>query len=187
MTSETPVERSAAGEGNVVTQSSDTRQYVTFVAGDEVFAVEMAPVQEIIRVPTVVRVPLSPPTLEGLANLRGKVLPIVSLRRALGFAERESDDASRAVVIDLGQPLGFVVDRVASVVGVEASKIEGVQGISGTVNTNCYRPDQGHWRPRHGDGAELRKTHCPGICPDCGHRPRPGQRRRQGHGARHSG
>ncbi len=135
MTSETPVELSVAGEGNVVTQSSDTRQYVTFVAGDEVFAVEMAPVQEIIRVPTVVRVPLSPPTLEGLANLRGKVLPIVSLRRALGFAERESDDASRAVVIDLGQPLGFVVDRVASVVGVEASKIEGVQGISGTVNT----------------------------------------------------
>jgi purine-binding chemotaxis protein CheW len=92
-------------------------------------------VQEIIRVPSVVRVPLSPPTLEGLANLRGKVLPIVSLRRALGFAEREADDASRAVVIDIGQPLGFVVDRVASVVGVDANKIEGVQGIRGTVNT----------------------------------------------------
>ncbi len=136
MTSETSVELSSApGEGSVITQTSDTRQYVTFVAGDEVFAVEMAPVQEIIRVPSVVRVPLSPPTLEGLANLRGKVLPIVSLRRALGYAERESDDASRAVVIDLGQPLGFVVDRVASVVGVEAGKIEGVQGISGTVNT----------------------------------------------------
>ena len=135
MTNEPSVEVSAAGEGNVITQSSDTRQYVTFVAGDEVFAVEMTPVQEIIRVPSVVRVPLSPPTLEGLANLRGKVLPIVSLRRALGYAERESDDASRAVVIDLGQPLGFVVDRVASVVGVDASKIEGVQGISGTVNT----------------------------------------------------
>jgi len=135
MTTETNVEPSAVDGVSVITQASDTRQYVTFVAGDEVFAVEMAPVQEIIRVPSVVRVPLSPPTLEGLANLRGKVLPIVSLRRALGFAERESDDASRAVVIDLGQPLGFVVDRVASVVGVDANKIEGVQGISGTVNT----------------------------------------------------
>ncbi len=135
MTSETSTEVSAAADGKVIAQSSDTRQYVTFVAGDEVFAVEMTPVQEIIRVPSVVRVPLSPPTLEGLANLRGKVLPIVSLRRALGYAERESDDASRAVVIDLGQPLGFVVDRVASVVGVEGSKIEGVEGISGTVNT----------------------------------------------------
>jgi purine-binding chemotaxis protein CheW len=115
---------------------SDARQYVTFMAGDEVFAVEMAPVQEIIRVPSVVRVPLSPPTLEGLANLRGKVLPIVSLRRALGFAERAADDTSRAVVIDIGQPMGFVVDRVSSVVGVDASKIESVEGIGGTINTD---------------------------------------------------
>ena len=118
------------------TQSTETRQYVTFIAGDEVFAVEMAPVQEIIRVPEVVRVPLSPPTLEGLANLRGKVLPIVSLRRTLGFADRVADDTSRAVVINLGQPIGFVVDRVASVVGVDVGQIEDVGGIQGTVNTD---------------------------------------------------
>ena len=117
------------------TQVSDTRQFVTFLVGKEVFAVDMAPVQEIIRVPTVVRVPLAPPTLDGLANLRGKVLPIVSLRRIFGFEEREYDDATRAVIIDLGQPLGFVVDRVASVVGVEPNQIEGVTGIRGTVNT----------------------------------------------------
>lgn len=135
MTSETNSEWNGAEEASAQTQKTDTRQYVTFIAGDEVFAVEMAPVQEIIRVPDVVRVPLSPPTLEGLSNLRGKVLPIVSLRRALGFAERETDDSSRAVVIDIGQPMGFVVDRVASVVGVDASKIEGVEGIHGTVNT----------------------------------------------------
>lgn len=134
MTSETTTD-SSAGQAFASDQTGDTRQYVTFMAGDEVFAVEMAPVQEIIRVPDVVRVPLSPPTLEGLANLRGKVLPIVSLRRALGFNERESDDTSRAVVIDIGQPMGFVVDRVASVVGVDSSKIEGVDGIGGTVNT----------------------------------------------------
>ena len=114
---------------------SNIRQFVTFFAGDEVFAVDMAPVQEIIRVPEVVRVPLSPPTLEGLANLRGKVLPIISLRRIFGFDERDYDDATRAVVIDLGQPMGFVVDRVASVVGVEPAKIEDVDTLSSTVNT----------------------------------------------------
>lgn len=117
-------------------ESSDTRQFVTFLVGKEVFAVDMAPVQEIIRVPQVVRVPLAPPSLDGLANLRGKVLPIVSLRRIFGFEEHEYDDATRAVVIDIGQPLGFVVDRVASVVGVEASQIEGVGSIHGTVNTD---------------------------------------------------
>jgi purine-binding chemotaxis protein CheW len=122
-------------DDNIDEQVSDIRQFVTFIAGDEVFAVDMAPVQEIIRVPEVVRVPLAPPTLDGLANLRGKVLPIVSLRRVFGFAEQEYDDSTRALVIDIGQPLGFVVDRVASVVGVEPGKIEGVGSIQGTVNT----------------------------------------------------
>jgi len=122
-------------EGGLNAAESDIRQFVTFAAGNEVFAVDMAPVQEIIRVPEVVRVPLAPPTLEGLANLRGKVLPIISLRRIFGFDEKEYDDATRAVVIDLGQPLGFVVDRVASVVGVEPGKIEDVGSIRGTVNT----------------------------------------------------
>jgi purine-binding chemotaxis protein CheW len=114
---------------------SAIRQYVTFITGDEVFAVDMAPVQEIIRVPEVVRVPLAPSTLEGLSNLRGKVLPIISLRRVFGFADRAYDEATRAVVIDYGQPLGFVVDRVASVVGVELAKIEDVGSIKGTINT----------------------------------------------------
>jgi purine-binding chemotaxis protein CheW len=116
-------------------QESDIRQFVTFIAGDEVFAVDMNPVQEIIRVPDVVKVPLAPHTLEGLANLRGKVLPIISLRRIFGFAECDYNDSTRAIVIDIGQPLGFVVDRVASVVGVESGKIEGVESISSTMNT----------------------------------------------------
>lgn len=112
---------------------SDTRQFVTFLAGGEVFAVDMAPVQEIIRVPQVVRVPLAPSTMNGLANLRGRVLPIISLRRIFGFDDLDSDDATRAVVIDFGTPLGFVVDRVASVINVEPNRIENVDGIQSTV------------------------------------------------------
>jgi purine-binding chemotaxis protein CheW len=112
-----------------------TQQFVTFMAGDEVFAADMSPVKEIIRVPEVVRVPMAPAALEGLANLRGKVLPIISLRRLFGFPEAVNDDSTRALVIDVGQPLGFVVDRVASVVGVDAGKIEDVGSIRATVNT----------------------------------------------------
>ncbi|WPL15929.1 Chemotaxis protein CheW [Thiorhodovibrio winogradskyi] len=115
---------------------SDIRQFVIFLCGEEIFAVDMTPVQEIIRVPDVVRVPLAPPTLEGLANLRGKVLPIISLRRLFGFPERDADDSTRALVIDLGQPLGFVVDRVASVVGVETARIQDVGALTTTVRTD---------------------------------------------------
>jgi purine-binding chemotaxis protein CheW len=112
-----------------------TQQFVTFIAGNEVFAADMVPVKEIIRVPDVVRVPLAPAALEGLANLRGKVLPIISLRRLFGFPELPHDDSTRALVVDVGQPLGFVVDRVSSVVGVDASHIEDVGSIGTTVNT----------------------------------------------------
>jgi purine-binding chemotaxis protein CheW len=112
-----------------------SQQFVTFMAGDEVFAADMSPVKEIIRVPEVVRVPLAPSALEGLANLRGKVLPIISLRRLFGFPELPHDDSTRALVIDVGQPLGFVVDRVSSVVGVDSSQIEDVGSIRTTVNT----------------------------------------------------
>jgi purine-binding chemotaxis protein CheW len=116
-------------------QNSDICQFVTFIVGHEVFAVDLAPVQEIIRVPEVVGVPMAPSSLDGLANLRGKILPIISLRRIFGFEERAYDDSTRAVVIDLGQPLGFIVDRVASVVSVDRGQIESPGAIKSTVDT----------------------------------------------------
>lgn len=116
-------------------QEADTCQYVTFQTGGEVFAVEMAPVLEIIRVPDVVRVPLAPAALDGLSNLRGKILPIISLRHVFGFARSEHDDSTRALVIDIGQPLGFVVDRVTSVVGVEPGRVESVDSIRSSIDT----------------------------------------------------
>lgn len=116
-------------------RASTTRQFVTFATGTEVFAAPMSMVQEIIRVPEVVRVPLAPPTLNGLANLRGRVLPIVSLRGLFGFETGRHDDATRVLVVNVGRPLGFVVDRVTSVIEVEPDRIEDVDGISSTVDT----------------------------------------------------
>lgn len=132
---------SAAEEINELDgQDNDERQqYVTFRVGEELFAVEMNPVQEIIRVPDVVRVPLAPPSLCGLANLRGKVLPILSLRYLFGIAETEIDEATRAVVIDVGQPLGFVVDRVASVIDCDPSQLEDASQIKSSVDTTLLK------------------------------------------------
>ncbi|WP_226018067.1 chemotaxis protein CheW [Novosphingobium sp. FKTRR1] len=113
-----------------------TRQFVTFHLQNEVFAVNMVAVREIIRVPDVTRVPLAPPALDGVANLRGSVVPIVSLRRLLGLEEREADEATRAVVIDVGQPVGFVVDRVSSVLSVDQNQIEGVAGCTGAIDVD---------------------------------------------------
>jgi purine-binding chemotaxis protein CheW len=114
----------------------DAHQYITFAVGTEVFAVGMEMVREIIRSPEAVRVPLAPPTLEGLANLRGDVLPILSLRGLFGFEPRDRDDATRVIVVDVGQAVGFVVDRVSSVVEVGADMIEDVGSISSAVDAD---------------------------------------------------
>src|SRR5471032_1820779 len=79
--------------------TSDARQFVIFHVKDEMFAVPLAEVKEIIRMPGVVRMPLSPASLEGLANLRGTVLPVVNLRSVFSFEQVGHDDATRVVVL----------------------------------------------------------------------------------------
>ncbi|MFN7723571.1 MAG: chemotaxis protein CheW [Rubrivivax sp.] len=116
--------------------TAQDNQFVTFAVANEMFAVQMAPVQEIIRVPEVARLPLAPAALDGLANLRGRVLPIMNLRRLFNTAERDHDDATRALVINLGTPLGFVVDRVASVVSIEPGEIEPARAIQSVVQAD---------------------------------------------------
>ena len=109
--------------------SVQDNQFVTFSVSGEMFAVPMGPVQEIIRVPEVARLPLAPPSLAGLSNLRGRVLPIVNLRKIFNTEHREHDDATRALVIDIGQPLGFVVDRVSSVISVEPGEMQSASAV----------------------------------------------------------
>ncbi len=112
-------------------------QFVSFELAGEKFAVPMAPVQEIIRLPDVARLPLAPPALLGLANLRGRVLPLMSLRRLVGLPDLAQNDAARAIVIHCGQALGFLVDRVLSVLHVEPGELQPAAGIQSVVQTDC--------------------------------------------------
>lgn len=116
--------------------ADNAKQFVIFHIKDEMFAVPLADVREIIRMPTVVRMPMSPPALEGLANLRGTVLPVVNLRSVFNFEPVDHNDATRVVVFDQGCPVGLVVDRMANVVTVETGDIESADTIQSTVDTN---------------------------------------------------
>ena len=98
-TTEAALERDAASdphadnsgsETNDEAAISSTRQFVTFHMEKETFAVPLTEVQEIIRLPAMVEVPMASPSLEGLANLRGSVLPIINLRRIFRHAGRRS-------------------------------------------------------------------------------------------------
>ena len=122
------------------------RQYVTFFVDGEAFAVALSEVKEIIRMPGLVRLPLSPASIEGLANLRGSVLPIVSARHMFGQEDIAHDDATRVVILDRGRPVGLVVDRMANVVTVDDDH----------RYRHAERRDQGCRGPRHGHDPRCR-------------------------------
>jgi purine-binding chemotaxis protein CheW len=114
----------------------DSADYVTFDMAGERYAFPMRRVQEIIRMPAVVKVPLGPPSLEGLANLRGRVLPVVSLRRCCDMQQTGHDETTRVIVVDGGVPLGFVVDRVSSVISVDPASVESADSVQSTVRSD---------------------------------------------------
>ncbi|GAA0551259.1 chemotaxis protein CheW [Paractinoplanes ferrugineus] len=115
---------------------ADNADYVTFDMAGERYAFPMTRVQEIIRMPTVVKVPLGPPSLAGLANLRGRVLPVVGLRECCDMPGVEHDETTRVIVVDGGVPLGFVVDRVASVISIDPAAMESADSVRSTVNSD---------------------------------------------------
>src|SRR4051794_35489398 len=103
----------------------DEQQLVVFELGAELYGVEIARVHEIIRLQTVTRVPRAPAFVEGVINLRGKVIPVVDLRRRFGLPSAEHTRSSRIVVVEIGdQVVGIVVDGVSEVLRVNNATIE---------------------------------------------------------------
>jgi len=116
-------------------EEHEGEQVVIFALGSGKFAAPMRLVQEIIRVPDTVRVPLAPSHLSGLGNLRGRVLPIFSLRHMLSMEDIVCDESTRALVIRVGTPLGFLVDKVHSVMTFDPSQIEPASRVEGSIDS----------------------------------------------------
>ena len=108
-----------------VTGTADERQLVVFQLGAELYGVEISRVHEIIRLQSVTRVPRSPAFVEGVINLRGKVIPVVDLRRRFGLPTADHTRASRIVVVEIGdQVVGIIVDGVSEVLRVSSVIVE---------------------------------------------------------------
>jgi purine-binding chemotaxis protein CheW len=110
------------------------QQLVVFRIADHRFGFQLDDVVEIIRVPRLAHMPLGPRSLEGLANLRGEILPVVSLGRLLSLAEAPRDVAARIIVLDGDARVGFIVDRIDNLASVPAHRMELGDSGAGAVD-----------------------------------------------------
>ncbi len=99
-------------------------QIVSFKVGNEEFGLDILRVQEIIRLQDLTRVPNSPDFVDGVINLRGKVIPIIALRKRFGLEEQAHDKETRIVVLEVqNMVLGFIVDSVSEVLRISADTV----------------------------------------------------------------
>ncbi|MFW8601001.1 chemotaxis protein CheW [Desulfobacterota bacterium M19] len=106
-------------------QSLVEEQLVTFFIGEEEYGVKIMQVQEINRLEDITSVPKAPEFIDGVTNLRGNVIPVMNIRKLFGREEREKDDRTRIVIVDIaGKKTGLKVDRVNEVLRIPKSDID---------------------------------------------------------------
>jgi purine-binding chemotaxis protein CheW len=134
----TPPDPPRAAAGSVASaeaaDGAPDQHFVLFHIADGEFGFRLDDVGETVRLPYLAQMPLAPRSLLGLANLRGVVLPVVGLRRLLGFADAPLDEASRVIVFDRGAPVGFVVDRIDDLLALPLDRLERDDAGAGLID-----------------------------------------------------
>ena len=111
--------------------------YLTFPVGDELYGVSIGLVTEIVGLQKIMQVPDVPPYIKGVINLRGKVIPLMDVRLRFGMAEKDYDDRTVVIVLQVNDaPVGLVVDGVNEVLDIPDSQIDRANGFSGSDNRN---------------------------------------------------
>ena len=129
--------RKAAGPPVPRAPSEATGAQVLVVrVAEERLGFALKDVGEIVRLQNLAHMPLAPTSLLGLANMRGAVVPVISLRRLLRFPDAPMNDAVRIIIIDRGTPLGFVVDRVETLRNVTAAEFAADRAGAGRLDPN---------------------------------------------------
>ena len=105
--------------------SQNMLQLVSFKLKQEEFGVNILQVQEIIRMQEITNVPNAPQFVEGVINLRGRVIPIVDLRKRFGLETKEHSNATRIIVVMIGEvQVGLIVDEVSEVLRISEDTVE---------------------------------------------------------------
>ncbi|OPY59946.1 MAG: Chemotaxis protein CheW [Syntrophorhabdaceae bacterium PtaU1.Bin034] len=122
----------------------ETEQYLTFKLEDEVYAVEVAKVREILDYTPITKVPRTPDFMRGVINVRGSVVPVLDLRLKFGMTLTEKSVDTCIIVLEITLEeetaiLGALADSVQEVIDLEPGQIEPAPRIGGRINTEFIR------------------------------------------------
>ena len=117
----------------------DLLQLVTFGLGDEVYAVDILKVREINKPREITKIPNAPHYMNGVINLRGRVIPVINLRSLFGLPHRENDGRTRIMIMDMqGLTIGVVVDYVSEVLRILPNIVEAAPAMVSEKDSNDF-------------------------------------------------
>jgi len=124
-----------------VTEITETRQYLTFRLGEEVFATDVAKVREVLDFTTITRIPRTPEFMSGVINLRGNVVPVVDLRLCFEMSKTEKTVNTCIVVVEMlvdgeSTVIGALADSVEEVIDLEPENIQPPPRIGTRIRTD---------------------------------------------------
>ena len=127
-----------------VTEITETRQYLTFKLGDEVFATDVAKVREVLDFTTITKIPRTPDFMSGVINLRGNVVPVVDLRLCFEMSKTEKTRNTCIVVVEMlldgeSTVIGALADSVEEVIDLEPDQIEPAPRIGTQIRTDFIK------------------------------------------------
>jgi len=114
-------------------------QLVSFKLGKEEFGVDILKVQEINRMLEITEMPNAPEFVEGIVNLRGRIIPVIDLKKRLQMLPKEHDNSTRIIVVELNgkTTVGFIVDEVSEVLRIESNITEPPPKMVAGINSDC--------------------------------------------------
>lgn len=124
------------------TDVAEQQQYLTFSLGEEMFAIGILAIREIIEYGHITEVPMVPPFIRGVINLRGAVVPVIDLSVRFGRRSGETTKRTCIVIIEIGgadvqhHQMGIVVDAVSEVLEIPASEIEPPPAFGSHIRTD---------------------------------------------------
>ena len=127
-----------------VNEITDTRQYLTFKLGDEVFATDVSKVREVLDFTTITKIPRTPDFMSGVINLRGNVVPVVDLRLCFEMSKTEKTVNTCIVVVEMllegeSTVIGALADSVEEVIDLEPEQIQPAPRIGTQIRTDFIK------------------------------------------------